>query len=208
MKTVIFDFDGTLVDSLATIVDIFEQVNRKGSQLSNKEIAELRHLPLLAVAKRLGIPAWRVPFMLFSGRRMMGRRISELEPFKGLVAVIRQLHADGYNLLIVSSNSSRNVRAFLKQRKLDRYFSRVYGNVGLFDKAAALRKLISSNRLEISDCIYVGDETRDIEACEAINLRCVAVAWGFANPAFLLKHLPFALVQSPAELVQTIERAL
>lgn len=208
MKTVIFDFDGTLADSLNVIVEIFEQLTGKPNALTKREMAQLRHLPIPVVAKRIGIPMWRVPFLLYKGRRMMKARVDEIVMYKGLDTLLAALHEDGYRLLVVSSNSAHNVRAFLRNNNLEQYFTHLYGGVGLFDKAAALRAVVKRNRTQLEDCIYVGDETRDVEACQSIGLRVVAVEWGFADPKFLRKHKPLALVGTPAELLAVIRQKL
>lgn len=208
MKTVIFDFDGTLADSLNVIIELFEQLTGKSTDMPKEDMMKLRHLPLPVLAKRMGIHWWRVPSLLYQGRRLMRERIDEIVLYEGLAEAITALHQDGYKLLVVSSNSTHNVRAFLKNNKLEHCFTHVYGGVGLFDKAAALRRVVKRNRLQTAGCLYVGDETRDIEACESIGLNCIAVEWGFADPRFLAKHRPFALVKTPAELQAVIQRSL
>jgi phosphoglycolate phosphatase-like HAD superfamily hydrolase len=92
----------------------------------------------------------------------------------------------------------------LKIHELRQYFYRVYGNVGIFNKAQALRKLIRKNRLSLEDCIYVADETRDIKACKTTGIRCVAVNGGFADPTLLAELKPYGFVTTPNELKQLI----
>lgn len=208
MKTIIFDFDGTLADSLDVIIEIFDRMTGKANNLTQAEMAELRHLPIPVVARRLGISPWAAPWLLWRGRFLMNRYIQNVPPYAGVETVLRELHSAGYKLIIVSTNSRRNIRVFLRQYGLGQYFSRVYGGVGLFSKSAALRKVLARNHLDTSDCIYIGDESRDIEACEAIGLRCIAVMWGFANAGFLIKHNPVALVEKPSELPEIINRFL
>lgn len=204
MNTVIFDFDGTLADSLSTIVQIFEDLTGNGHLLTPKEMAELRHLPIPVVAKRLNVPMWRVPYLLYRGRRIMQRRINTVVMYEGLDLVVRRLHQSGYRLLVASSNSEHNIRAFLRNNAIDQYITHVYGGIGLFSKSGALRNILAHNRISTANAVYVGDETRDLEACKAIGLQCIAVTWGFANPEFLVKHDPFALVETPTELEQAI----
>lgn len=209
MKTVIFDFDGTLADSLGVVTAVFEQLTGKAvQQLSPREMAELRHLPLLAVAEKLGVPRWQFPYLVWRGRQLLTPRIAGLEPFAGVPAALKALHEQGFKLLLVSSNSVHNVRHFLRLHGLDTYFAHVYGGVGLFSKTAALRRILRRNRLQLTDCVYVGDETRDIEACQALGLRVIAVEWGFADPRFLAEHQPTALVKTPQDLEAAIVESL
>jgi phosphoglycolate phosphatase len=203
-KTVIFDFDGTLADSLNVIVEIFEQLTGRQGTLTKEEMATLRHLPIPVVAQKIGVPMWRVPFLLWRGRRMMRARINEVVLYQGLDDIIQNLHKRGYRLLVVSSNSTYNVRSFLRNNGLDKYFAHIYGGVGLFAKAPALRRILLRNRVHNVEAVYIGDETRDIEACESIGLKCIAVEWGFADPKFLARHNPIALVKTPRELKAAI----
>jgi phosphoglycolate phosphatase len=208
MKTVIFDFDGTLADSLDVIVEILERLTGRSGQLGKKEMAELRHLPLPVIAKRIGVPLWRVPWLLWRGRRLMAKYIQDVPPYSGIDAVLNDLQTQGYQLIIVSSNSRANVRKFLQHYGLEGYFYRVYGGIGLFSKAEALRKILVRNKLHVGNCIYIGDETRDVEASQSIGLKIVAVEWGFADPIFLESHKPDALAREPKQLIAIINHLL
>jgi phosphoglycolate phosphatase-like HAD superfamily hydrolase len=50
--------------------------------------------------------------------------------------------------------------------------------------------------------IYIGDETRDIEACKKINVPIIAVSWGFNSHKSLASHSPTYLINNPKELVE------
>ncbi|HSH55802.1 MAG TPA: HAD-IA family hydrolase [Candidatus Limnocylindrales bacterium] len=205
MAAVIFDFDGTIGDSFGLIVDIFHNITKREERLTDQEMAELRGFPLAVVAHRLKVPAWRIPYLLIRGRYLMGKRMREVTLFEGMGKVIEELHAEGHELFIVSSNSGRNVKKFLKQHHLYKYFVEVRGNAGLLGKSRAISKLLKSNSLRTKESIYVGDETRDIVATKAINLRCIAVSWGFAETAFLESLQPAAVAYKPQDIVTILE---
>ena len=207
MAAIIFDFDGTVADSFEVIVDIFEGLVKRPNRLSEEEIAELRGYPISVLVKRLHLPWWRVPYLLLRGRHIMGKRLREIPTFAGMPRVIDELHAQGHELFIVSSNSARNVRKFLKQHHLYKYFVEVHGNAGLVShgKSKVLRRVLRGNHLAAADCIYIGDETRDIEATKAVNMRCIAVSWGFAERAFLEQHQPTAMADEPQDIVRIID---
>lgn len=205
MAAIIFDFDGTIADSFETIVDIFHQLTKRPERLSDEQIAELRGYPLQVVAERLKVPWWRIPFLLSSGRRMMSRRMVEIPVFEGMGKVIEELHAEGHELFVVSSNSKRNVRKFLKHHHLYKYFVDVRGNAGLLGKARVIRSVARSNSFKMSECVYVGDETRDVLASHAVGMRCIAVSWGFASADFLQEMRPTAMAHTPADIVRILE---
>ena len=112
-----------------------------------------------------------------------------------------KLHAEGHELFIVSSNSVKNVRAFLHHHNLHTYFLEIYGGVGMFGKASALRQLLREQHLEAKEAVYIGDELRDVQAAQAIKLPVIAVTWGFARPASLNRLKPTALANSPDDII-------
>jgi len=114
------------------------------------------------------------------------------------------LHKRGMPLYITSSNSTGNILKFLQTHDMDRYFVRVYGNVGLFGKARALRQVLKTNQLRPEQVTYIGDETRDIEAAKHVGIRSVAVTWGFNSAALLKTHEPDALAKTSAELAKIL----
>jgi phosphoglycolate phosphatase len=205
MAVIIFDFDGTIADSFGVIVDIFEHITRRPEKLSKEAIAELRGYPVETVASRLKVSWWRMPWLLFRGRRLMGKRMAEIPVFEGIPTVIEELHAEGHQLFVLSSNSSRNVKKFLKAHHLYKYFIEIRGNAGLIGKSRVLKRLMRANNLDLKDCIYIGDETRDILATRIIGMRIIAVSWGFANAEFLESLNPTAMAHTPQDIVKILE---
>ncbi len=204
MAVIIFDFDGTITDSLDYFVDFIAKEADKPS-LSDHERRALHGLSLAEVARRLGHPWWRLPRLYYKGRSRMYPVINTFSPFVGMPKVIRKLHAEGHELFILSSNSVRNMHKFLHHRLLHRYFLEVYGGVAMFGKASALKQLLREHNLEIRDAVYVGDELRDVEAAQSIGLRAVAVSWGFTQRGNLAASKPTAVADTPAELMRILE---
>jgi phosphoglycolate phosphatase len=207
MKTLIFDFDGTLADSFELVMDIAYDLTGI-ERRSKKEVARLRKLPLLKAAVELHIPLMQAPRLLFKGRQIMSERIDEVHPFSGIPETLSKLHAAGYHLLVISSNSEKNVRTFLRAHDLESFFDGVYGNVALFNKAGSLRKVIKRNRLQTEDCFYIGDEVRDIVAATSAKVEPIAVSWGYQAPEALRKYHPYALLKEPNELLKLFPAGL
>lgn len=169
------------------------------------EIERLRRMPVHKVAAALKIPHWRVPLLLLRGRKKMEEHMLEIMPFEGMAQSIATLQGLG-QLYIVSSNSTRNVQQFLHQHQLASYFEDVYGGVSIFGKAAALKRIMRSHQLKPQDCVYVGDEVRDVAAARKAGMKCIAAAWGFSAPELLAAQQPYAVADSPeylAEIVRT-----
>lgn len=204
MAAIIFDFDGTIADSFDFVVG-FLAAEAHQAPLDNEQKRALRGRSMLAVARKLGHPWWRLLRLLLKGRSRMSGVMDQVKPFSGMTEVIEKLHAEGHELFILSSNSVANVHKFLHHQKLHTYFLEVYGGIGLFGKAPVLRRLLKEQNLEKEDAIYIGDEVRDVQAAQSVDLRVIAVIWGFARPADLKALRPTALANKPNDLFRILE---
>lgn len=204
MKTIIFDFDGTIADTFKMMLEIAHNLTGHKSLIDSKEVNELKHDSMVEVAERLEVPKYMWPFLVFRGRRQMSKRLGEIKPFEGMDEVLRTLHEDGYRLFVMSSNSAKNISSFLDSHGLLGDFSKIYGGVGLLGKSGMLTKIMKQNNLRPSDIIYVGDEVRDVEAATSVGVATVAVGWGFNDSLRLQNEKPIAVVNSRPELLKTL----
>lgn len=204
MAAIIFDFDGTIANSFNYVAD-FLALEAGLPPLSDHQKRELRGLSMPAMARRLGYHWWRLPGLFMKGRSSMRRAVQRFKTYDGMDETIRKLHAEGHELFIVSSNTVRNIHLFLRAHHLHVYFLQVYGGVNLFGKAPVLRQLTHDHHLEIKDCVYVGDELRDVQAAQSLELRVIAVTWGFAKPSELAELRPTALADKPADLLELVQ---
>ncbi len=204
MKTVIFDFDGTLADTLVTSVRIFEKLTKRPEPFTDADIERFRTLTVVRVIRELRIRPWRVPWLLVRGRSMMRREMESVIVFEGIEDVLKQLKAENVRIYIMSSNSPGNIHKLLRRIGYDQYFTHIYGNVGILGKAKMLRRIVERNKLVPADTFYVGDEGRDIEAAKRVGLKSVGVTWGFNSAELLAAHHPHALANTRQELADIL----
>src|SRR3990167_569109 len=198
-SSIIFDFDGTLADSLPLTMDIFYKWSKR-DPLPDKTVQELRNKSVKEVLAYFKIPMWKVPGLLVKGRVDLGRRLAEVPLFTGMDAVLEKLHSESNQLFLMSSNSAVNVNKFLKIHKINGYFTEVYGNAGVFGKAPVMKRIIQKYRLSPRNCFSIGDEIRDIDAAKKVGITSIAVGWGYNGEQILKAHKPDYFAHKPTDL--------
>jgi len=204
-RAVIFDFDGTIADSLRAVIDVFEDLTSRGERFTDEQIEAFREYSLPELLRELKVPKWKVPLLLLRGRRMMHQHLHGIPVHAGMAAALRTLHQDGIPLYVLSSNSTENVASYLRWHKLDQYFQGAYGGASLLGKAPRLLKLIDQEQIDVTRSWYVGDETRDVSAARSVGLHVASVTWGYNTRAALLRKGPDALVETADELRTKLE---
>jgi len=202
VKTLIFDFDGTIADSFESLLSVFENITARPQKLTAKEIKELRGSSLRQIIKFLKIKRWQIPSLMLKAKRQIAVKIIDIKTFEGMPRVLKELHENGYKMFILSTNSSENITKFLKVNHLDAYFYEIYGDIGLRSKSTALKKILKKESLNVSECFYIGDEVRDVEAAKKIGMKSIAVGWGFNYPAALKQAKPDHLSTKPKDLLK------
>jgi phosphoglycolate phosphatase len=202
-RILIFDFDGTLANSLGNIWSISNRlaVEFGRSPFSQEQINHFQDLSAGEVIKALKIPLIKLPFVIWRFKKELKKEIELVQPFADMQQVLTQLKKRGVTMGIVTSNSKSNVEKFLKKLGWDGYFDFVSSTGKLGGKAKLLKSIIKKRKFNPVHVSYVGDEARDIHAAKMINIKIVAVSWGFNSKQLLASLKPDFLIDSPKELV-------
>ena len=201
----IFDFDGTLADTLPAMLEIYnENVRGNRNPLSPAELQKLRGMSTRRAIRSAGVRWWQIPKLILQGLPDFRRKIPSLKTFDDLPNVLKKLQERGDKLFIVTSNTSDSVNEFLRLQKMDKYFTDIITGAGLFKKSKHIRKLIKAHGLKRKETVYVGDETRDIQAARMARIRVVSVTWGFNTKAALMRRRPNSIIDKPKELLEIL----
>src|SRR4030043_1898011 len=119
-KTVIFDFDGTLANSLEAIVLVVRQLAKefRQEQLLKTPIRQLRHKTALELINQFKIPFYRLPFLLNKGRQLLAKETDQIKLYPGIKLLIESLLKHHLEIGILSSNSKSIIKKVLGRYKL------------------------------------------------------------------------------------------
>lgn len=198
----IFDFDGTIVESFETILRILRSISKNFGidKITDKDIKRFKEKGIRQSIKDSKISLIKIPVIAKKVKEKLNKDIINLNSFSGLKEVLLELKKRKYNLGILTSNSKDNVEKFLKRNDLD-LFEFIYSDSSLFGKDKVLKNLLRKQNIKPSEVIYFGDEIRDIQAAIKLNVKIVAVSWGFNTKKALEKYKPTYLVEKPSEIL-------
>lgn len=204
-RLIVFDFDGTLADSLSVAVETYNRIAPGLGLKMVEDVEAARSMPTRRLLKHLGVRFWRLPRLIRTFRTAATEHAGELRLHPGLPELLRRLHAQGARLGILSSNSEENIRACLRANHVEDVFAFVIGYPKLFGKAKALRRILKQERLPRDELLFVGDELRDIEAGYKARVATAAVTWGFHAVSLLESAKATYLVREPTELIPILD---
>jgi phosphoglycolate phosphatase len=199
-ELVIFDLDGTLVDSFPWFLRVVNDVARefKFRPIASDDIARLRRSGAPEMLKYLELPLWKVPRVAAHMRRMKRQHLNELPLFPGIPGMLDTLRSSGTRIALVSSDSEVNARLQLGDSAV--HISDFACGASLFGKAAKFRRIVKRAGLAPSAAIAIGDEMRDMDAADAAGIAFGGVAWGYADPDALRARQPQAWFDAVADI--------
>jgi phosphoglycolate phosphatase len=208
MTHVVFDFDGTLADSLQVIIRLYNEIaerNRYG-KLTADNIEDLRKLSFRERCSQMGVPLHKLPGLVVQVHRAFRQVMPSIEFNEGIPELLKELRGRGLKLMILSSNDEKNIRAFLERHSAKEWVEDIYCSTSIFGKARLLRALMKRHGLKPDQLLYVGDECRDVEACKEVGVKVIAVRWGADTEARLRQAEPNHIVDHPAEIAEYVGR--
>jgi N-acetyl-D-muramate 6-phosphate phosphatase len=207
-KAVLFDFDGTFAD---TAVDLSRALNRLRTARGLAELPLETLRPHASSGARgligagLGIlpehpefNALREAFL----KHYAAEICVDTHLFPGMEELLAAIETRGLRWGIVTNKSTNLTRLLVKALNLEtRAACVVCGDTTPYLKPNPASLLYAANELKLApaDCIYLGDDKRDIDAAIAAGMRSVAVEWGYGT------NLPSwnadAIIAQPMDLI-------
>ena len=202
---VVFDFDGTLADSLTWFrTALSDVIEKHGLTPICAERAEaLRGMAPKAIMDELGIPTWKLPFIAADVRARAAENVDRITLFDGIAELLIELRASGTMIAVVSSNGEDAIRQVLGP-ELTAHISHFACGAALFGKAAVFRRVVRKAGTTPARSLCIGDEVRDIDAAREAGCDCGAVTWGFATREILEASEPDHAFAFPHEIARCV----
>ncbi len=187
MKTVLFDLDGTLLDTLADLTAAINfTLDKLGLPLRTSEQVRgcvgngIRNALMLAMGDKAQD---RIEAALEIYSRFYGEHsLDQTCPYEGILPLLSRLQEEGFQIGIVSNKGNENVKVLAK-----RFFPQATFAIGEMPdrqrKPApdlvweAMRELGATKEA----CVYIGDSDVDVLTAENAGIPCISVTWGFRS---------------------------
>lgn len=202
-KVIIFDFDGTLADTIDILLSITNRLSAEfGFKSATKEeLAQLSNLNSWQILQYSGISIFKFPLLIRRLKAELHSQVPHIQLFPGIKEVLLELKKRGFQLGIITSNSRENVLGALEKNGLQDTFTFIYSG-STFGKHKVINKWLKIENIHTEKVVYVGDEIRDIDAAKKTGIKVIAVGWGFNSPQALAAQNPNFLIERPQELIE------
>lgn len=214
IDTVIFDLDGTLLDTLDDLTDSVNHVLEENGYPARTKAYVRRIVGNgLKQTLRLCLPEGSseeeterlLPvFASYYGSHCQVKT----KPYDGIMDSLKTLSERGYKLAIVSNKGDSAVKT-LNEQCFKRYVEVAIGErEGIRKKPEpdTVFEALKELRSEKSRAVYVGDSEVDKKTADNAGLPCISVDWGFRDREELEKLLPACIISHPMEILEVLEK--
>ena len=213
-KAVLFDLDGTLLDTLDDLTDSVNVILEKYGFPRQEREGVRRYLGngserlMRAVLPKNINEADFAKYLEEYKAYYEGHKEEKTGPYPGIPELLWELHRRGLKIGVVSNKFDLAVKGLC-----EKYFSScIDGAVGEMESAGIRRKpapdmVFAAEEwlgVAIEDCLYVGDSEVDILTAENAGMDCISVCWGFRDEGELRKAGAKRLACTAAELEKII----
>lgn len=211
-KVLIFDMDGTILDTLKDMQLCMNHALRL-SGFPERTLDEIRSFVgngLYKLAERAvpeGTPQ-EVAERVFTDLKTyyMAHCTDHTKPYDGITDAIRTLHDAGYQTAVVSNKADSAVQELVKEF-FDGLFDVALGEKdGLRKKPApdAVDYVLKTLDAKREDAVYIGDSEVDIATADNSAVDSIIVEWGFRDRDFLKAHGAKVFAKTPSELISIL----
>ena len=212
INTVVFDMDGTVLNTLEDLTDAVNYVFSK-FDLPPRGKEEYRKFfgNGIGYAMKCAAPEG-TPDSLFDEMIPLFREyydkhcLDKTRPYDGILELMKALKDKGYRMAIVSNKIASAVKELN-----DRFFSD-YVEVAIGEKPGIKRKpaadmviaALTELGSERGEAVYIGDSEVDLETARNSGLPCITALWGFRDKDYLIEKGAVTFANTPEDVISIL----
>lgn len=211
--TVIFDLDGTLLNTLEDLTDsvnfalsLYDFPCRKMEEVRSFVGNGVARLMELCIPEGIDNLAYEKCLGDFR-RHYSGNMQNKTDAYEGIMELLRQLSKENYKMAIVSNKFDSAVKE-LNKEYFEKYIKLAIGESENVSKKPA-PDIVFKALEELSSCVdksvYVGDSEVDVKTAQNSGVICIGVTWGYRNRNVLEQMGANYIIDKPEELLKIID---
>lgn len=193
ITTIIWDWNGTLLDDINTSIDSINILLRDRSlpELTIEKYRDIFDFPVRKYYEKSGFDFKNEPFegpaMQFINLYKL--RQNEVNLFPDVKPTLSYLQEKGYRQIILSAMEDSLLKKMVKDFGINEYFDSIYGIKDDFakEKVSIGKKMIEELCIEPKQCLMIGDTLHDAEVSEECGFRCILFSQGHISKQRLEK---------------------
>ena len=219
--TIIFDLDGTLMNTLDDLHDSVSYALRQAGLAPNPKQDTRRYLGngvrnLVNRSVEQACPTADEPlkervFEIFRAY-YVAHSMDKTAPYEGIPEMLKECKKRGFFTAIVSNKLDPAVKDLHKAFFADSIDVAIGETPtvkrkpapDMVDEAIRQLSLLHGRSIEKSECVYVGDSEVDLQTAKNSDLPCIAVSWGFRDRDYLVEQGAKTIIDCPDELFEHI----
>lgn len=216
IDTIIFDLDGTLLNTLDDLHACFnEAIAKFGYPIRSKE--EIRSFVGNGIKKAI---ERALPYTVnedelnnivdyFRGY-YKAHMLEFTKPYDGIIEILKELRAKNYKIGVVSNKYDTAVKGLCQNYFKDLVMVAVGEGDGVRKKPEidGILKAVKELNSDLERSIYVGDSDVDIMTAQNAGIECISALWGFRDEEFLRQRGGKFFAKKPKDIINIIEKKL
>jgi len=206
---ILFDFDGTLMDTNDLIVEALNAaaVKFRGTSIEADELDGILGKPLAIQMKQLDSNNWEAMDAYYRSY-YRERRDEYTKEFDGIREMLDSLRAMGLKMGIVSNKGRAGIEHGLLNFDMHRYFESAISADDVEKKKPdpeGILKALSELGGKPENTLFIGDSGHDIESGKNAGTKTILVGWTILDRKRLMKSCPDHVVETPSEIVEIVK---
>jgi len=213
-KLVIFDWDGTVMDSVPKIVTCLQNTAKQlGIDIPTEQQAkDVIGLSLVKATEALFPAHLHLNDELVAGYKAQYREL-DVTPtplFADVETVLNQLSDAGMQLAVATGKGREGIDRLLKESDLGKYFVNIKCSDDAKTKPSPdmLEQILREQDIAKHDAVMIGDSQLDMAMANAAGIACIGVSFGAHSKAQLEQHTPLCVVDSYQQLLHVLTTPL